>query len=511
MPEVKFNSAEGEQHGVTIVLDSEPDKAERTYQDTPLPFSDSGYHAREDILPDRLRRMRRLYQFSRDPAGDRTRNFYQQAVYMQDYEDDVPWSGYFFSYFPTYQDMNTRQLRGYFSWRAGVRRGEYQPVSTSAAYIYVYELLNGIGCSSPEESLRKLKDFEHGFLDSGIGDAGMRKNLRRWMTEFAVIHALPPEAAQQYADPNLLQQDTALIILRTPEEHTDDDLFSALCFFGGAKIAQSPVAAAEDGRGRQLFSAVWREAASEAHSGKDLFSLCFGERKKRRWYPLANAVYYQRNRYADTSYLLDEYRRFTCHHGIWEVDAYEKLYFDLTVIQGLLHAADLKLRRYLKTGRYLRERPEEKWALPYIESVIEADKKARIEASRPKITIDLSGLEQIRKDASATRDSLLTEEELFLEETFAETPDSAESSAGVPADFPLDAVQFRILHLLLLGESAKALIEAQHLTPSLAADQINEALYDEIGDIVLSCEDDELVLVEDYREDVERLFGEMQP
>ena len=43
--------------------------------------------------------------------------------------------------------------------------------------------------------------------------------------------------------------------------------------------------------------------------------------------------------------------------------------------------------------------------------------------------------------------------------------------------------------------------------PSLVADAVNEALYDEIGDTVLNCEDDELALVEDYREDLWRMLG----
>ena len=40
--------------------------------------------------------------------------------------------------------------------------------------------------------------------------------------------------------------------------------------------------------------------------------------------------------------------------------------------------------------------------------------------------------------------------------------------------------------------------------PSVEADAINEAFYDEIGDTVLFCEGDQLILVEDYIEDVMR-------
>ena len=40
------------------------------------------------------------------------------------------------------------------------------------------------------------------------------------------------------------------------------------------------------------------------------------------------------------------------------------------------------------------------------------------------------------------------------------------------------------------------------MLPSLTADLINEALFDDIGDTVLMCEDDMLFLVEDYRDDL---------
>ena len=43
--------------------------------------------------------------------------------------------------------------------------------------------------------------------------------------------------------------------------------------------------------------------------------------------------------------------------------------------------------------------------------------------------------------------------------------------------------------------------------PSIVADTINEALFDEIGDTVLSCEDDRLSLVEDYCDDLAQILG----
>ena len=125
-----------------------------------------------------------------------------------------------------------------------------------------------------------------------------------------------------------------------------------------------------------------------------------------------------------------------------------------------------------------------------------------LEAARPKITIDLSGLAQIRADAAATRDSLLTEEERDEPEALAVTP--VEEMAS---DLPLDAVQLQIVRALLRGEEAAGLLKENHLMPSMTADFINEALFDEIGDTVVTCEDDRLTLVEDYREDLAQLLG----
>ena len=489
-------------HGYTIVLNSLISSARELYQETALPFAGSDYHPPRENMPKQLREMRRLFEYGRESEESKARNFYKQAVFMQDYEDDVPWSGEFVRYFPTYHDLTTRQLRGYFTWRAGVRKGSFQPIAASAAYIYLYELLNGVGADSPEDALKKLRAFEVGYLDSGIGDQRMRSNLRRWMLEYAVVNDLPPELVREYAEGEMMARDDSLAVLRKPEAHSDDEVFSALCVFGGKKTAESPVIQLDPVRGRHLFCEAWRSAAAYRWQGKRLFALCFGEKRTRRWYPLSNAVYYEQKRPEDRDYVLSECRSFRCKDGIWTVRAFETLSYDKARLQGFLHEADARLRRYLKTGRYLKEKPEDAWAIPFIDAVVEAEKKALAEAAKPTITIDLSGLEQIRRDAAGTRDSLLTEEELAEPEEVVVPP--AEEKAS---DLPLDTVQIQIVRALLHGEDATGLLKANHLMPSMAADFINEALFDEIGDTVVACEDDRLTLIEDYIEDLAQLLG----
>ena len=180
------------QRGYTIVLEQKPTSAAVVYADTPLSAPGKPFPSIGEEVPEKIYQMRGLYQCREGTFAEKCQNFYRQGKFMEDYEDDRPWNGDYTRYFPTYHDLNVRQLRGYFTWRAQVRRGEFTPIATSMAYIYVYELLNGIGAASPEDALEKLQAFQTGFVESGVGEASMGKNLRQWMLEFAVLHNLPP-------------------------------------------------------------------------------------------------------------------------------------------------------------------------------------------------------------------------------------------------------------------------------------------------------------------------------
>ena len=497
--------AAGRPQGYTIVLGSPPPDRETSYRDTALPFAPGTRRAEREELPDRLREMGWLYEYGRETPAAKARNFYRQAMFMRDYEDDLPWTGDFNCYFPTYHDMNTRQLRGYFTWRTRLRRGEAQPIPESAAYLYLYELLNGAGAASPRESLEKLREFERLYLDAGFGSKAMGANLRRWMLEFAVLKDLPPELARQAADPAMMELDSALSALRRPESYLDAEVFSALCLLGGKKLESSPVLGPDPERGKALFANCWRAAAR----GKELFSLCFGQKTLRRWYPLVNAVYYEQTAQRNREYRLSPCRSYLYRNGLWQVEAYDKANFDKNRLQAFLHECDARLRRYLKTGRSLKENPSDAWVIPYVDEAIREDKKALLEARRAEVRIDLSGLDQIRRDAAVTRESLLTDEERAETEAIAapSAPEPVFAPEPEPSGVNLDPTDRALLQALLEGRETGPILRAAHRMPSIAADAVNEAFFDEIGDTVVLCEGDALVLVEDYIEDIQRLLG----
>ena len=524
-----------------------PPRSNGGYRDTPLaarvashtPSAAPATNFLHDI-PKRLLELRRMLVYAHETYEQKRLNFYKQAKFMADYEDNFAWHGEINQYFPTYSSLTLQQLRGYFTWRTQIRQGIYQKTATAFAYIYIYELLCGAGATTPEEVLQKLEVFEKNYILAVLGDTYMRANLHRWMLGYAVMHDFPAHVARRYADSAITQLDDALLALKTPDAHADEDIVEALVRFSDGKIADSPIMLGDDAPGTRLFAAVWRTASlGYMENGEDLFTACFRAPKYYPWGPLTNAIYWEDARHANTEYMLNECRSFRCRNGIWEELRYDALYFNKKKLSGLLHEADRALRKYLKTGHYLRKKPDEEWATPFVEAVIEAEERAKAEAARPKITLDLSGLDRIRKDADVTRDSLLTDSEIDAESQATAQPQDADApqtsqpeasempspqdahesiNASAPStsslgasDAPdafggrLDDIHRQILTALLNGEDARALIRANHLMTSIVADTINEAFFDEIGDNILECDGDTLTLVEDYREDVAAL------
>ncbi|MDO5133875.1 MAG: TerB N-terminal domain-containing protein, partial [Eubacteriales bacterium] len=606
----------------------------------------------EEQIPERIRGMKRLYKYGSGTFKEKCMNFYIQGKYMEDYEDNVPWRGDFFRYFPTYHELNNNQLRGYFTWRAGVRRGVFEKVPASVVYIYIYELLNGIGVSSPEESLQKLKEFEEGYFgsegsersvgtetgkpeedfsgtgkagflqrggsDPGIRKSGIRTNMHRWMLEYAVIQGVAPETARLFLDPELVRKDRSLEILREPLKFGDRDVFDALCFFAGNKIVSSPVVKKTE-EGIHLIAETWRYACAHySADDRELFRRLFGELFTLRRRPLENVVYAEKKLSGPVNYVLNPCRKYTFDGAVWREHSYQNIYFNKKKLTEFLHETERQLRLYLKAGGRLKQVPDEDWAAPYAQAVIEADRAAKLEAAKPKVTIRFSELEQIRRDALETRDSLLTEEERReLQQEAAAAPqcwietgtdlsidsmpenvenagtdsgrktpadpltnsvpengrnagtDSGRKTSGDPStasgivsgialrfdlpeepgtvaqtDFgqdktnnppvgnciegngtekegkekegiepetvfsapPLDAFQMEILGAVLRGESVRERIAARHGMAEVIADSLNEALFDEIGDNAMECEDGEIFPVEDYREDLLELL-----
>ncbi len=577
----KADGSQGEDAGYTIVLDGNSDAVPGgTAESVPSDGRGGPVMLKTQDIPEQIVRMRRLYSYGSGSFEQKVKNFCRQGRFMKDYEDDAPWDGEFFKYFPTYHDLSVRLLRGYFSWRTQVRDGKYFPVAESLAYIYLYELLWWIGCLGPMDAYLKMADFRENFLDRGYGSDSMRENVDRWMLEFCVIHDLPVSCAQAGLEDAAAEKDKALIRLAQPEKFADDEIVEALLTFSTKRLAASPVV--KDSRGRHLLALIWTILSEKyRRNGKSAFELCFGRQMARPWYPLANTLYRSPAPHSDCVYRLSPVRRYVCRSGLWSVVSYDSVGFDRVHFRSVMNESERVLRLKLGLGRPRKADPAQAWVDPYIQMAFEAEQEEIRKARLDAIHIDSRDLKAIREDAALTRDSLLTEDEIdrepeielapgmTLEPAPEPAPGAELQAAGTrepqgeaeeqpapepeitpgPAPGPetdpalrpelefgqaapdpapqaelefgqaaetepalqpidLDKDERAVLDILLEGEDPGRFLKGKRLLASVVADRINEKFYEFVGDSVVDCEDESILLVEDYIDDVKSILGD---
>lgn len=130
------------------------------------------------------------------------REFVRRAREMEGRtESEVPFAP-FSSYWPTYAAMKPEQEQWYYYWRSEFRRGEKVETDLSYLFIYVYELINGVGWEHPQDGLDTLVRVWETYR------ARFRRldgYMAEWVREFALVHALDlPESSA-------LEQTSALL------------------------------------------------------------------------------------------------------------------------------------------------------------------------------------------------------------------------------------------------------------------------------------------------------------
>lgn len=217
-----------------------------------------------------------------------------------------------------------------------------------------------------------------------------------------------------------------------------------------------------------------------------------------------------------------------------------------TELNTFLHEVDRLVRQLYHLGRPLKPRALEK---DYTDAIIRGIKNFQAQeekARKPKVEINLQSLDRIRQDASVTRDSLLTEEEKQEERAEGgrepeeksapregadlrpdqlapgeiqpvsddsvdqDSPDEIpepEDTGGEDSSQLLAPAEEFFVRALLENKPWKDYLRQHHLMASILADQINDKLFDEIGDTVIEFnEDNQPEIVPDYREDLKEIL-----
>lgn len=467
-----------------------------TYRDEPILRTAASMR---NYMPPQYRDMRRLALQNGRRSKTAEEIFYAQAKFMEDFEDDYDYGGEFFRYYPTYQSMSDIQLRGYFSWRTQVRRGNLCKTSLSFVFVYLYELINGIGSPDAVSGYERL----YAFCDAyGAIDPRIVRYAQTWMRDYVVYHGLDHALLAAFYP---LQTLHAKAALRCPDEQPDDALFAALCACSSYSLEHSRFYRTCAEPMQAVVCAAYRAWAD--YYGKNrktsLFEALVGRPFTTSYTMFSTAIFCPQAPHPDADVEIDTDTIFRCRDGRW---TYTRMWSSAEgekQIGMLMRAVDAAMRVQYAYAYPLKIANAPAYLQKIIAKCIDEQQANAARQAVREVEIDLSKLQGIRDAADVTRDKLIVDVEEIdgTDEKTAQQPEPV-AQTGAVDPFGFDETERAVLRALLVGGDAQAVLQGTGLPLSVVTDSINEKCFDAFGDTVLLFDGDVPSLTEDYVEEL---------
>lgn len=434
--------------------------------------------------------------------------FFRQAKLLEKYTDNFKYRGNPVRYYPTYQSLNDRELRGYFTFRTKIRAGEFPNAPLAYLYLYINELINLIGVKKPIDGYNALIEIRDAY---GNQNDNLDESLNQWLIDFVVYYNLDVALLRDNAE---VASDQYFAVLERISECDQETLIDAVKHIAPRWLARSKFYASNHAdMDKVLFRVIKRASAHYDKAHKRTFvEQFFGALSREYYSPFEDAVFCDRRRRRNFSFTVNHQYIYRCRDGLWEVCRRKLTPKTTRKFNNLIKTVDAVMRVESGYGHAIQPELSLKWLLKIIE---EESRAVLAEKKRPvhKIQeIDFSQLSRIREDAAATRNRLIVEgEETDIDE---EGPAMSEAlSASLPSPTPLageerqpetllSSAESRLL-LSLLHDRDLSWLRAEGHILSVLVDSINEKLYDIFGDSVL---DDTPAIVRDYQAELKKMY-----
>ncbi|MBB5235572.1 TerB N-terminal domain-containing protein [Deinococcus budaensis] len=420
------------------------------------------------------------------------------------------------AYWTTYADLNTEQRQWYFYWRTRFRSGEALPTDLSYVFLHTYEILHGVGFENPAVAFAQLERLwqsyrtQHPSLDRYLVD---------WLSDFVHYY-------------ELTGADSAGWLARAPRFRTfasGDEIIEAW-------LASEDRAALTEG----VFQALITYRPSENKFYRDSADQADLQATLQRAVLLTDAYHHQVHGESVFTALapqqVREHSRQAFSGAVFEGEAVERettrvrafrddgrLIAHLTV--AVRYAENLARRRagFRSLLRGVDIEPE-------LAAYLDEHLYPRV---RPSIQIDAERLTALQRDSSEIRERLM--EDVLLEDTRLEVPPATVSPVPEPVEvrtylLPEETPEGHLTDLEAVADILDALLapgrdlldqlrqRAWEAPPSALrvpggsflsslVDQVNEAAQARLGDVLLAEEHGALVVLEDYRDELEYLLA----
>lgn len=486
--------------------DEEPDRQ--------LDFGNRQADRYDDSLPEQLRA---LLDMIREQPWQITmaKSFYEQALFMQDYEDDAEIVG-FMNYFPTYRNMTLNQLRSYFTIRKQLRLGKAPDVSLSYLFVYVYETLMRIGVNTAEEGYEILCSLNDAYRES---EPKLSRYLTPWIRDYVVYNNLSKHFPEVFAKEQ--EQDKVVEALDNYAKCDPQLLSDTICDLSKYDLRQAALYKKYPVETMTATVLVLRKLllSIEKESRHHLRSIYRGKHVSRSSSMFSNAVFYDPKPVRNVVINVSPAHRFVCRGGMWSHDEYVGA--DLSFkkrLGAILRETDRQLREMLGFKPKLSPTIACNEYRSLIEPVLvswqdeEQKRRAAEEAEKRRVSIDYSQLGRIRNDADVVQDKLLDGVALEEEAPAALAPEALAPKVKPTVRINDDNTESRehhFLRLFLSGDDWKQYLRDIHTPEGVMVENINNEMMDTLGDIVLEDNGDGLHLIEDYREEIETMLKKL--
>lgn len=453
--------------------------------------------APEEKLPAPLQAARSLEKGAARMYQNRRSLFLNQAKLLEFYKDDYEGEYISHCYYPTYDLLNNQELRSYFAWRTKVRNGDIQPSCSCFAYLYLYELINGIGTGTPVEGLHKMDDFAAAYKEY---ESSLMNYYANWRKSYIIYYNLSDSFL---GGEEREGEEAHMAVLDSAQEQTDDAIAAAVKQLAPGWLNRSKFYKTHQTDMDRVIVQVLRRMHQHysARSKRTFSEQLFGSRETHSVDLFCYAVFCDPLRHENSRYYITDSHYYECRNGYWTetscfIDSHKR-----RKLEDLMKTIDASLRVALNDGKPIKSPSQLKWVTKVIEEEVAAllETQKQQEAAAKRVQIDYSALAQIRREAAITQDKLATEEEMEEEAPPAVQPPPPQPEA-LPGDCPLDKTQYRLMQNLLYGGDT-SWVQREGKMVSVLLDSINEILYDTFQDAVI--EDQQVV--EDYIDELKEM------
>ena len=448
-----------------------------------------------NYVPDMIRKMRKITADDMSYRQELPCLFYRQGKFMENYEDDYEYNGIYNRYLSAYQYMDDKQLRGYFSWRTKVRRGNIVPTLHSFALIYVYELINMIGVATPQDGFKTLKNFWESYRDY---DDKFDENMKVWLFDYVVYYNLDISLLDDLYDHDM---DSAVMTLINYKNSETDELFNVIASLSPYRILKSRFYKEYSEEVKKVVCSVWLIWAEycDKNRKRALYEEIFDRTTDYQYVLFPNAIFYDHLKYDEYNYRLSDIHNYSCRNHSWTCHKYTPDKAGLNKLGKVIKNIDCIMR-----DGYDFPHPLKSEKIPlYLSEIISSETEKFFEEKKaesvPQINIDISKLHDIRTESEITRDKLIVDEE---ESDESVTDENITEQNSDTEETVLDQNEYTFMHCMLYDENYDLFIRQKNIMLSVIVDSINEKLFDIFEDTVIVFDGETPEIIEDYEDEL---------